>query len=222
MTLRKNLSGEAQHRLILQVFGEIPDHRPRQKVVRIQIRDDLISGFVVFALKLPSLVQFDKRCEQYPAKLKSILGIEAAPSDTQIREIVDEVDPERIRPDFKRILFEVQRGKEFENFVFYKGHYLMAAYGTGHFSSDKVHCDDCLVKESKDGKITYQHHMLAAAIVHPKMKIVPTPCPGPIKKQDGQTKKLRLNAANETRINFLEYWETTEWTDKNGKAQQKQ
>ncbi|MBK8203600.1 MAG: hypothetical protein IPK68_15160 [Bdellovibrionales bacterium] len=33
---------------------------------------------------------------------------------------------------------------------------------------------------------------------------------------------LRLNAANETRINFLEYWETTERIDKNGKAQQKQ
>ncbi|MBK8203601.1 MAG: hypothetical protein IPK68_15165 [Bdellovibrionales bacterium] len=77
-----------------------------------------MSGFAVFALKLPSLLQFDKRREQYPAKLKSIFGIEAALSDTQMREIVDEVDPERIRPAFKRILFEVQRGKEFENFVF--------------------------------------------------------------------------------------------------------
>ena len=319
MKLRKNLSGEAQHRLISNVFGEIPDHRSRPNSVDIQIKDALMSGFAVFALKMPSLLQFDSlmRQVQYRSKLKAAFGIESAPSDTQMREIVDEVDPEMIRPAFKRILFELQRGKGLEDYVFYKGHYLIAADGTGHFSSDSVHCEDCLVKETKDGKVTYQHQMLAASIVHPTQKIVLPLCPEPIKKQDGSTKNdcernagkrflkkfredhpklkvvfvedalsanapriedlieadvrfilgakpgsnkylfeqvgrldqegrmnhfqsqekigqkiiktvthkfrylngLRLNAANETRVNFLEYWETTEWTDKDGVAQ---
>lgn len=320
MKPRKNLSGEAQHLLISQVFLKIPDHRPRKQSVGIRLKDALMSGFAVFALKMPSLLQFDGRRKEYHAKLKSVFGIDLAPCDTQMREIIDEVDPEMIRPAFKRLLFEVQRGKGLEDYVFYQGHYLIAAGGTGHFSSDSVHCEDCLVKESKSGKVCYQHQMLAAAIVHPTQKIVLPLCPEPIKKQDGNTKNdcernagkrflkkfredhpklkavfvedalsgnapriedlneanlrfilgakpgsnkylfeqverldregrmnhfqqeakagqkipktithrfrylngLRLNAANDTIVNFLEYWETTEWTDRKGVSHKKE
>jgi hypothetical protein len=319
MKQRKNLSGEALYGIISSEFREIPEHR-RQKSVEISLKDALMSAFAVFALKMPSLLQYEDRRKRYGDKLKALFGIESPPSDTQMREIVDEVDPDTLRPAFKSIFSELQRGKELEDYVFYQGHYLIAADGTGHFSSNSVHCDDCLVKERKNGEILYQHQMLAASIVHPNKKIVIPLCPEPIKKQDGQTKNdcernagkrfiekfrkdhpklkvifvedalsgntpriedlnaadvrfilgakpgsnkylfehvekldqegrmnhfqqeevtgkkikktvthkfrylngLRLNGTHETRVNFLEYWETTRWTNKDGVAEKKE
>jgi hypothetical protein len=187
MTTRKHLSGEALYRTVASVFSKIPEHR-REKSVVISLKDALMSGLAIFALKYPSLLQYDDDRAKRPEKLKGPLGIEQAPSDTQMREILDGVEPDSIRPAYKRVLFEIQRGKDLEAFAFYQSHYLIAVDGTQPFSSDTVHCEDCLVKTSKDGKTTYSHQMLAAAIVHPDQSVVIPLCPEPIKKQDGQTK----------------------------------
>ena len=41
----------------------------------------------------------------------------------QLREILDPVDPESLRPAFNRILQSLQRGKALENFAYYQGAY---------------------------------------------------------------------------------------------------
>ena len=188
MKLRKNLSGEALHGLISEMFKELPDHRKRVASNTFSIHDALMSGFAIFALKFSSLLQLDQQKKDFQGKLHSLFGIRAVPSDTQLREIVDNVDPEFIRPVFKQIFSELQRGKCLEEYAFYKGHYLIPVDGTGYFSSEAVHCEDCLVKEYKTGITRYQHQMLAACIVHPQKKIVIPLCPEPIKKQDGTEK----------------------------------
>jgi len=187
MTTRTHLSGEALIRSIRAVFGRIQDPR-RTKSVEISRADAMMSAYAVFALKMKSLLAYDRVRKADAKKLKNLFGVTRAPCDTQMREIVDEVEPDDIRPAFKEVLSELQRGKALEAYVYYQGHYLIAADGTGYFSSDSVHCEDCLVKETKDGRKTYSHQMLAAAIVHPDQKIVFPLCPEPIKKQDGQTK----------------------------------
>jgi len=72
----------------------------------------------------------------------------------------------------------------------------MSIDGTGYFSSSKIHCSSCCVKEHYDGKKTYYHQMLGAVIVHPGYKaVIPLPVE-PIKKQDGKTKNdCEQNAA---------------------------
>jgi hypothetical protein len=69
--------------------------------------------------------------------------------------------------------------------------------GTGYFSSQKVHCPSCQVKEHKNGTVTYEHQMLAAVLVHPDLKEVIPLAPEPIQKQDGSTKNdCERNAAH--------------------------
>ena len=80
------------------------------------------------------------------------------------------------------------RGKALEKFRFLDGYYLLALDGTGHFSSHKIHCAQCMEKHHQDGTVTYHHQMLGAALVCPGRKEVVPLMPEPILKQDGETK----------------------------------
>ncbi len=55
-----------------------------------------MSGFAVFSLKEPSLLAFDQRRET-DGNLESIYHVKDIPCDTQMRSILDEVNPEEIR-----------------------------------------------------------------------------------------------------------------------------
>jgi hypothetical protein len=60
--------------------------------------------------------------------------------------------------------------------------------GTKYFSSAQIHCSSCLEQHHRDGTVSYQHQMLAAALVRPGQKEVLPLMPEPILKQDGETK----------------------------------
>ena len=189
--IRKHLSADPLYALLKKRFEAIPDHRPK---CTHPLGDVLQSALALFSLKDPSLLAFDQR--RSDGNLRSVFHIGQIPSDSQMRTVLDGVDPLQLRPAFNDVLRQLQRGKVLERFVFYKGAYLLALDGTGYFSSQAIHCDSCLEKKSKDGTITYQHQMLAAALVHPDHSEVFPLAPEPIQKQDGSTKNdCERNAA---------------------------
>ncbi len=190
------LSANALIRSVREGFEKLPEHRPTG--IKITLTDVLMSAFAMFSLKDPSLLAFDRRRNNpnHTHNLRAIYHIENIPCDTAMREILDPVDPETIRPIFGDIFRALQRGKALEQFQFYEGCYLLSLDGTGYFSSSQVHCPSCLEKHHRTGKITYSHQMLGASIVHPTIKEVIPVMPEPIIKQDGQTKNdCERNAA---------------------------
>jgi hypothetical protein len=191
--VRKHLSADALYGLIREGFGKIPDHRDPKST--IPLPDALMSAFAMFSLKDPSLLAFDQR--RSDANLKALFGIGQIPSDTQMREILDEVDPEHLRDSFGDVFRQLQRGKALEAFEFYAGGYLLSLDGTGYFCSQKVHCASCQEKvHKKTGVVSYEHQMLGAVIVHPDRREVIPLAPEPIHKQDGSTKNdCERNAA---------------------------
>jgi hypothetical protein len=190
---RKHLSADGLHALIRASFERISDGR--QSEPTISLPDALLSAFAMFSLKDPSLLAFDAR--RNDENMKRLYGIGQVPSDTQMRAIIDPVDPLSLRPVFNDVLRVAQRGKLLEEFAFHENGYLVALDGTGYFSSEKIHCPCCLEKvDSKTGEITYSHQMLGAAIVHPDRKEVLPLAPEPIVKQDGTSKNdCERNAA---------------------------
>lgn len=86
-----------------------------------------MSCFAVFSLKWPSLLQFDKQRRQEATlqNLKNLYFIKNAPSDTYMRERLDELDPDTIRPAFKKIFATLQRGKVLESYQFLGGYHLI-------------------------------------------------------------------------------------------------
>lgn len=154
------------------------------------VRDALMSGIAMFSLKYPSLLQFDaSRNEDVIAhNLKTLYGVEKPPSDTYMREVIDEVDPREVRTGFKALFNVLQKGKALQKLTYLNGHYLLSVDGTGHFSSSSIHCENCCEKHHRNGTITYHHNLIQGAIVHPEIKGVIPVCPEPILKQDGTTK----------------------------------
>jgi hypothetical protein len=189
---RKHLCADALFRLLHTHFATIVDDGVDE--VEIPLDDALMAAFAMFSLKAPSLLAFDK--QRAEGNLKTIYGIERAPCDTRMRERLDPVAPESLRPSFTPIFRQLQRGKALEPMVFLDGHYLVALDGTGYFSSPTIHCDSCLHKEHRNGSVTYYHQMLGAAIIHPDFREVIPLMPEPIVKQDGTTKNdCERNAA---------------------------
>jgi len=73
-------------------------------------------------------------------------------------------------------------------FDYYKNSYLVALDGTGFFSSQDVHCENCCTKKHANDTITYHHQAVVAAMVHPDAKqVVPLELEA-IVKQDGTSK----------------------------------
>src|SRR6266852_3888081 len=189
---RKHLSADALFRLVQSGFASLPDYRVGE--TEIALTDALMAAFAMFSLKSPSLLAFDK--ERAEGNLHTIYGLQRVPCDTHMREILDPVSPESLRPVFKRVFTQLQRGKALEPMVFLEDSYLLALDGTGYFSSKAMHCASCLHQVHRNGTVTYAHQMLGAAIIHPDMRAVIPLMPEPIVKQDGTSKNdCERNAA---------------------------
>ena len=180
---RQHLHFDALVRLARKRFEQIPDQRCQPD---FSLTDTLMAGLALFSLKDPSLLAFCRRAVDH--NLRSVFGLKAIPSDTQMREILDEVDPLLLRPLFTDYFRQLQRGKVLEDYVFLDGHYLVALDGVEHFCSQKVHCDHCMTRHHQNGEVSYYHQMLGAVIIHPDFPEVIPLAPEPIQRQDGQQK----------------------------------
>ena len=178
-------------RLARDHFEEIPDSR---RCPAFALPDALMAGLAVFALKDPSLLAFGRRALDH--NLRSVFGLQAIPSDTQMRTILDGVDPDSIRPLFQAVFLELQRGRALEDYRLLDGHYLIALDGVEYFRSKKVHCPCCMTRNHKSGEVSYCHQLLGAVIVHPDHSEVIPLAPEPIQRQDGEAKNdCERNAA---------------------------
>ena len=79
-----------------------------------------MSVFAMLSLKSPLLLAFDK--QRAEGHLGTIYGIDHVPCDTHMRERLDPVSPESLRPSFKSVFRQLQRGKALEEMVVLDGH----------------------------------------------------------------------------------------------------
>src|SRR6266849_10555175 len=111
---RKHLSADALFGLVRRSFANIADDRGGD--VEIPLTDALMSAFAMFSLKSPSLLAFDT--QRAEGNLRTIYGMACVPCDTRMREILDPMSPEALRPLFKSVLRQLQRGKALEPMAF--------------------------------------------------------------------------------------------------------
>jgi hypothetical protein len=187
--LRKHLSADGL--LSIVKHGIRHEKFPICKNSEYSWEDCIMSGLAVFGLKQPSLLQFEKVKSSEPIirrNLRTLYGVDKAPSDTCMRERLDQVLPRQLRRAYKKIFSYLQRGKVLEQFRYLGGHYIISLDGTGQYCSKKVHCDNCCEKSHRDGSKSYYHHMLGAVLIHPGHSVVIPLAPEPIVKGDGATK----------------------------------
>jgi len=139
-SFRQSLSIAGLLKNTRQTFEQIPDHKSGSS---ISLADHLMSGLAIFGLKYPSLLQFDqdRNVDLTRSNLKSLYGIQQAPSDTYLRERLDEVDLRHLRKSYTKLLQVLQKGKGLQGFTYLDNHYLLSLDGTDYFSYADIHCE---------------------------------------------------------------------------------
>ncbi len=179
---------------VFECFGRIKDHRSRS--CPIPFENFLMSAFAMMHQKYDSLLGFDDervdkiRCHNleklYHVKDGKVL------SDTQMRAVVDLINPDDIRKPFKKLFSIIQRNGALNGFKFncdkLKDHYLLPIDGTGLFYSGKCGCKDCCIKNEGKKNEAFYHNMMGGCIAHPDQKTVIPLEPEAIIRQDGCTK----------------------------------
>jgi hypothetical protein len=188
---RPGLHFDSLIRLTRTRFEALPDSR---RSPTFALPDALMAGLAMFSLKDPSLLAFGRRTLDH--NLQSVFGLKAIPSDTQMRSILDEVDPDGLRPIFKDLFSQLHSGHALDDYRILDGHYLIALDGVEYFRSKKIHCSCCLTRQHRNGEVSYCHQMLGAVLVHPDHSEVIPLAPEPIQRIDGQEKNdCERNAA---------------------------
>lgn len=168
---RQDLSAPGLYSLVRQSFALA---RTPAKA-RFDSADVLMSALAMFSLKFPSLLQFDNFShddEQHTrANLQSLFGVQCAPSDTQLRDRLDLIDPDVIRHALHAIWQKLQRGKALEAYKFLNQYLIVSFDGTGHFASGSIRCPQCCVKNTREGE-QYYHQLEVGSVVHPDIKAV--------------------------------------------------
>ena len=192
---KKHLSFTALRKLLSEHFRQIDDRRQSGKV-DYSLHDYLMSGFAMMFFQDPSLLAFQKRMQDsiQHNNLTTVYDVSKIPKESQMREVLDRVDPSDLAPIFSDLLSRLQRGKHLVNYQLFEGMYLVSIDGSEYFSSENIQCPHCLITESK-GKRRYHHQILQSVIVNPDMRQVIPLSPEQISNHDGTKKQdCEINA----------------------------
>lgn len=196
MQLLKHLQFSALVGEFKQNLHTVADKR-RSKSCEYSLQDSLCSGLGCMFYKSPSLLAYQQAMEKkyYRNNLQTQFGVMTTPKDNQMRSIIGSVKSATFEPVYKRLLNRLQRNKQLSHFR-YGDYYFNTIDGTQYYSSEKIHCENCLIQEKRNGAIHYSHKVMQSIIMHPALKQVLPMMPEEIKRQDGATKDdCEINAS---------------------------
>ena len=109
--VRKHLSADGLHKADINSLNK--EKLVEYKKSEFSCKDCVMSGLAVFGLKFPSLLKFEenKNDKVIRGNLRSLYNVTNVPSDTCLRERLDDLMPSNLRRPFRTIFAFLQRGK---------------------------------------------------------------------------------------------------------------
>lgn len=185
-----------------QAASTFPDKR-EGKNLKYSFMDVAMGAFSVFFTQSSSFLAHQRVMQESLGSnnANSLFGVIKIPTDNHIRDLLDEVEVEKVLSVFDYCLDGLIESGYLDQFrVDLTGtgrrcEFLVALDGTQYFSSESIHCECCSTKEHKEGVKTYSHTMITPVIVAPgKTSIIPL-SPEYITPQDGDDKQDCENKA---------------------------
>jgi hypothetical protein len=145
------------------------------------LSDLLMSGFAMLFFQDPSLLAFQERMQKKHDRcnLQTMFGVGAVPKDTQMRERLDKVSTEGVRLLLPELFEQIRRtgwARDWLNEVSdgrtAGAYYVMALDGSDYFSSEAIHCRNCLVRNDKTGQLHYRHTVVAGTLVKSGKRLI--------------------------------------------------
>jgi len=170
---------------------------------KYKIRDAALSAFSVFFTQSPSFLSYQISMEQNKGNNngRTLFGIDKIPCDNQIRALLDPIPANLLFPVFEQTFKMLQETNVVDEFRSFNNDLLIALDGTWFFSSNKIHCQNCLTKEHRNGTTTYYHSALLPVVMVPGSSRVIPLSPEFIRPQDGNEKQDCENASAKRWIN---------------------
>lgn len=161
------------------------------KNTQYSMKDISFSAFAVFFCQSPSFLAYQRLMQEARGSNngRTLFGIQKLPTDNQIRNLLDPVDPKLLWPAYRRTFKYLQKQGVVKRFRSFANTLLVAVDGTGYFYSESIHCDQCSVAKHRDGRVTYSHTALMPAVVGPDIPQVIPLEPEFITPQDGHKKQ---------------------------------
>jgi len=195
---KKHLGFDALRTTLSLCFNQITDSRI-QGQCQHRLHDAMMSAFACMFFQDASIVEFQRQVQERENNnnLRTLFKVQSIPRDTQLRDLVDAVSSEALRPVFKAFFHQLQRAKQLASFQVLPQLYLCTIDGVYHHSSEQVHCDHCLTKTHGNGSVTYHHGVLQGAFMHPEQRQVMPVMPEPIANSHNgyQKQDCGINAA---------------------------
>lgn len=156
------------------------------------IRDAALSAFSVFHMQCPSFLSHQQKMHERTGKdnARTIFGVHQIPTDPCIRQLLDPVAPQCLFPVYHDVHTFLRENntleREYRSFL---DTYLVALDGTWFHSSEQIHCDNCSIKNHRDGRTTYYHSAITPVFVRAGTNRVIAAEPELIMPQDGKEKQ---------------------------------
>lgn len=189
---KKHLGPQALRDSLSTRFHALSDTRQGAKTHH-SLHDVCMSAFAMMFFEDSSLLEFQRRMEDeaHANNLKTLFCVSSIPKDTCMGEALDAVDPEDLAPLFDDFFRPLQRGKHLEQYQVL-GRYLVSLDGSEYFSSEKISCPGCLLRDK--GK-RYSHQIVQAALMKPGVRQVIPLAPEEVRNTDGSKKQdCEINA----------------------------
>lgn len=194
-------SFEAMVGSLRDAIAKFPDQR-KGKNTQYQIMDAAAGAFSVFFTQAPSFLAYQQLLQKRYglSNAKTLFGMSQIPSDNQIRNLLDPVNPELLDPVFDSALKVLKNNQALDQFRMDVGEQrekqlLVALDGTEYFSSENISCQNCSLKQHKSGIKTNSHQVITPTIVAPGISQVISLSPEFITPQDGDQKQDCENKA---------------------------
>lgn len=182
---KKHLSFSGLRDALSEKARNLPDGRQEGKVEH-SVHNVVMCAFATVYFQDPSLLQFQRRMEdaRQTSNMKTLFCVDTIPGDKQIRDVLDEVAPALLEEIFPAYFGRLQRGKHLESYRVLERYYAAVIDGAEYFSSEKLHCPGCLMRNTR-----FLHQIVQAAVVHPdKSEVIPL-APEEVRNADGREKQ---------------------------------
>jgi len=126
----------------------IEDTRKQRSNIIYSLKDIILSAFSIFYFQNKSWLSFQRDIDtkKGTSNAKTMFGIDAIPSDTHIRNILDKITPDSFRKIYEMIIEKLKDLKILDKFNFKDEYMLVALDGTYYHSSKNISCKCCQKK----------------------------------------------------------------------------
>lgn len=169
---------------------QLPDERTGHNT-RYRMQDAALGAFGLFFTQSPSFLEYQRRLQASKGRdnAQTLFGVQQIPCDNQIRTLLDPIAPSHFDPIFLEVFERLDQHHLFDNFRVLGDQLLVALAGTTYFSSQAIHCPNCLTRQLSNGQTLYYHPAITPVVVCPRRSQVIALPPEYIMPQDGHDKQ---------------------------------